>query len=129
MTSCSRTSCSSRRASTTTSPHTSGPGHARMFYVLTRDFKTFTYPPTTWQDTGYARIDSTVTKIDDYYYRFTKNEDGGAAGTLEAGKDIFLERSKVLTAPTTQSNWTRRPQHDLAADGHVHDASRDQPGR
>ncbi|MDY0908626.1 immunoglobulin-like domain-containing protein [Microbacterium sp. CFBP9034] len=89
--------------------HTSGPGHARMFYVLTRDFKTFTYPPTTWQDTGYARIDSTVTKIDDYYYRFTKNEDGGAAGTLEAGKDIFLERSKVLTAPTTQSSWTADP--------------------
>ncbi|WP_127473156.1 immunoglobulin-like domain-containing protein [Microbacterium sulfonylureivorans] len=89
--------------------HTSGPGHARMFYVLTRDFHTFTYPPTTWQDTGYARIDSTVTKIDDYYYRFTKNEDGGAAGTLEAGKDIFLERSKVLTAPTTQSSWTADP--------------------
>lgn len=89
--------------------HTSGPGHARMFYVLTRDFKTFTYPPTTWQDTGYARIDSTVTKIEDYYYRFTKNEDGGAAGTLEAGKDIFLERSKVLTAPTTQSSWTADP--------------------
>lgn len=89
--------------------HTSGPGHARMFYVLTRDFKTFTYPPATWQDTGYARIDSTVTKIDDYYYRFTKNEDGGAAGPLEAGKDIFLERSKVLTAPTTQSSWTADP--------------------
>ncbi len=89
--------------------HTSGPGHARMFYVLTRDFKTFTYPPATWQDTGYARIDSTVTKIDDYYYRFTKNEDGGAAGPLEIGKDIFLERSKVLTAPTTQSSWTADP--------------------
>ena len=89
--------------------HTSGPGHARMFYVLTRDFKTFTYPPTTWQDTGFARIDSTVTKIDDYYYRFTKNEDGGVAGTLEAGKDIFLERSKVLTAPTTQSSWSADP--------------------
>jgi hypothetical protein len=89
--------------------HTSGPGYARMFYVLTRDFKTYTYPPTTWQDTGYARIDSTVTKIDDYYYRFTKNEEGGAAGTLEAGKDIFLERSKVLTAPTTSSNWTADP--------------------
>jgi hypothetical protein len=89
--------------------HTSGPGYARMFYVLTRDFKTFTYPPATWQDTGYARIDSTVTKIDDYYYRFTKNEEGGAAGVLEAGKDIFMERSKVLTAPTSQSSWTADP--------------------
>lgn len=83
--------------------------YARMFYVLTRDFQTFTYPPATWQDTGYARIDSTVTKIGDYYYRFTKNEESGAAGILEAGKDIFMERSKVLTAPTTQSSWTADP--------------------
>ncbi|WP_194410560.1 immunoglobulin-like domain-containing protein [Microbacterium cremeum] len=84
--------------------------YARMFYVLTRDFKTFTYPPATWQDTGYARIDSTVTRIGDYYYRFTKNEESGAAGILEAGKDIFLERSKVLTSPTTQSNWSGNPE-------------------
>jgi hypothetical protein len=83
--------------------------YARMFYVLTRDFRTFTYPPASWQDTGYARIDSTVTKIGDFYYRFTKNEEGGAAGPLEAGKDIFLEKSKVLTAPTTQSNWSADP--------------------
>ncbi|MFK4762706.1 immunoglobulin-like domain-containing protein [Microbacterium sp. ZW T5_45] len=83
--------------------------YARMFYVTTRDFQTFTYPPTTWQDTGYARIDSTVTKIGEYYYRFTKNEESGAAGTLEAGKDIFLERSTVLTAPTTSSNWNADP--------------------
>jgi hypothetical protein len=84
--------------------------YARMFAVLTRDFRTFTYPPASWQDTGYARIDSTVTKIGDYYYRFTKNEESGAAGILEAGKDIFLERSKVLTAPTTQSSWTADPE-------------------
>jgi len=83
--------------------------YARMFAVTTRDFKTFTYPPATWQDTGYARIDSTVTKIGDYYYRFTKNEESGAAGPLEAGKDIFLERSKVLTAPTTTSSWSADP--------------------
>lgn len=83
--------------------------HARMFYVLTRDFQTFTYPPVEWQNTGHARIDSTVMKIDDYYYRFTKNEASGAADGLEAGKDIFMERSKVLTAPTTQSNWNADP--------------------
>ncbi|SMH41968.1 hypothetical protein SAMN06295885_1847 [Rathayibacter oskolensis] len=83
--------------------------YSRVFSVITRDFRTFTYPPTTWQDTGYARIDSTVTKIGDYYYRFTKNEEGGAAGTLEAGKDIFLEKSTVLTAPTTSSNWNADP--------------------
>lgn len=84
--------------------------HARVFYVLTRDFQTFTYPPVEWQNTGYARIDSTIQKIGDYYYRFTKNEESGAAGILEAGKDIFLERSKVLTAPTTQSNWNADPE-------------------
>jgi len=84
--------------------------HARMFAVITRDFRTFTAPPASWQDTGYARIDSTVTKIGDYYYRFTKNEDGGAAGALETGKDIFLERSKVLTAPTTTSDWNADPE-------------------
>jgi hypothetical protein len=83
--------------------------YARMFSVITRDFTTFTAPPASWQDTGYARIDSTVTKIGDTYYRFTKNEEGGAAGTLEAGKDIFLERSKVLTAPTTASSWSADP--------------------
>src|SRR5690606_37561164 len=56
--------------------HTSGDLYARMFAVVTRDFVTFSSPPATWQDTGYARIDSTVTKIGDYYYRFTKNEEG-----------------------------------------------------
>lgn len=84
--------------------------HARVFTVLTRDFRTFTYPPAEWQNTGYARIDSTVQKIGDYYYRFTKNEDGGAADGLERGKDIFLERSKVLTAKTTRSDWNANPE-------------------
>lgn len=83
---------------------TSGEGHARMFAVLTRDFTTFTAPPASWQDTGHARIDSTVQKIGEHYYRFTKNEAGDAADGLERGKDILLERSKVLTAPTTASN-------------------------
>ncbi|HWU22395.1 MAG TPA: immunoglobulin-like domain-containing protein [Nocardioides sp.] len=82
--------------------------YARGFYVLTRDFKTFTAPQL-WDDTGYARIDSTVIKIGDYYYRFTKNEESGAADGLEAGKDVFLERSKVLTSLTSHSSWTADP--------------------
>ena len=90
--------------------HTTGPGYARMFAVVTRDFVNFSSPPATWQDTGYARIDSTIQKIGDYYYRFSKNEDGGAADGLERGKDIFLERSKVLTAPTTESSWDADPE-------------------
>ena len=90
--------------------HTSGEGHAQMFAVLTRDFVTFTAPPASWQNTGHARIDSTVQKIGEYYYRFTKNEAGGAADGLERGKDIFLERSKVLTAPTSASDWDADPE-------------------
>lgn len=89
--------------------HTTGDLHARMFAVVTRDFVTFSSPPETWQDTGYPRIDSTVQKIGDHYYRFTKNEDGGPADGLERGKDIFLERSEVLTAPTTASDWDADP--------------------
>ncbi|WP_162893361.1 immunoglobulin-like domain-containing protein [Microbacterium halotolerans] len=89
--------------------HTTGDLHARMFAVVTRDFVNFSSPPTTWQDTGFSRIDSTIEKIGDYYYRFSKNEDGGAADGLERGKDIFLERSSVLTAPTTETSWSADP--------------------
>ena len=89
--------------------HTQTDWHAQMFYVITRDFKHFTYPPAEWQNTGHSRIDSTIMKIDDYYYRFTKNEAGDPADGLERGKDIFLERSSVLTAPTYQSDPTANP--------------------
>jgi hypothetical protein len=92
------------------SAHTVTDNRAQMFYVLTRDFKTFTYPPTVWQNTGHSRIDSTVIKIDDYYYRFTKNEGGGTADGLERGNDVFLEKSKVLTAQTFGSNPTADPE-------------------
>lgn len=65
--------------------------------------------PQMWQDTGYSRIDSTVRKIGGYY-RFTKNEQGGAAGDyITTGKSIFLERSKVLTAPTTGASPGQDP--------------------
>ncbi len=80
-----------------------------MRYAITRDFVNFTEPQM-WQDTGYSRIDSTVRKIGGYYYRFTKNEQGGAAGDyITTGKSIFLERSKVLTAPTTEASPGQDP--------------------
>src|SRR5699024_7945004 len=66
--------------------------------------------PASWQNTGRARIDSTVQKIGEYYYRFTKNEAGDAADGLERGKDVFLERSTVLTAPTSASDWDADPE-------------------
>ena len=73
-------------------------------YAITRDFKTFT-PAKDWQDTGYSRIDSTVFKIGSYYYRMTKNEENGAAGSYVVdGKSTFLERSKCLTCTTSSSD-------------------------
>lgn len=79
--------------------------YTQVFAVLTRDFKTFTYPPFHWENTGYGRIDSHVFQIGDYYYRLTKNEEGGAGGPyLPGGKMTFLERSKVLTSTTTETS-------------------------
>ena len=73
-------------------------------YAITRDFRTFT-PAKDWQDTGYSRIDSTVFKIGSYYYRMTKNEESGAAGSYVVdGKSTFLERSKCLTCTTSSSD-------------------------
>lgn len=83
--------------------------YAQVRYSITRDFVNFTEPQT-WQDTGYSRIDSTVRKIGGYYYRLTKNEEGGAAGQyITTGKSVFLERSKVLTAPTTKADPNQDP--------------------
>ena len=79
-------------------------------YVITRDFKTFTAPPVNWQDTKYSRIDSTVFKLGEYYYRLTKNEESGAAGSyITTGKSGFLERSKVLTSITSQASPDNDP--------------------
>lgn len=88
-----------------------GGAYNEVHYVITRDFRTFTAPPVQWQDTGYSRIDSTVFKIGDYYYRLTKNEENGDAGEyIKTGKSTFLERSKVLTAPTTEASPDTDPE-------------------
>lgn len=88
-----------------------GGAYNEVHYVITRDFRTFTAPPVQWQDTGYSRIDSTVFKIGDYYYRLTKNEESGDAGEyIKTGKSTFLERSKVLTAPTTEASPDTDPE-------------------
>ena len=93
-----------------TNPTTSHSSYAQVRYAITRDFVHFT-PPSKWQDTGYARIDSTVMKIGSYYYRLTKNEEDGSAGNyITTGKSIFLERSKHLTAPTTESSPDQDPE-------------------
>lgn len=87
-----------------------GYGYTQVFAVVTRDFKTFSYPPAHWQNTGYSRIDSHVFQIGDYYYRLTKTDEGGSAGPyLPNGKMTFLERSKVLTSATTETSPTVDP--------------------
>ncbi|KAF2680445.1 glycoside hydrolase family 43 protein [Lentithecium fluviatile CBS 122367] len=79
--------------------HTGSTYH-RMLYATTRDFVTFSEPQI-WQDAGMSRIDSTVIKEGDNFFRFTKDE--GASGTGCA--DIIQERSTSLR--TTLSSWTQ----------------------
>jgi beta-xylosidase len=79
--------------------HTGSTYH-RMLYVTTRDFVTFS-APVVWQDAGMSRIDSTVLKEGNNFFRFTKDE--GASGT--GCSDIIQERSSSLRA--TLDSWTQ----------------------
>ncbi|EXF77097.1 glycosyl hydrolase family 43 [Colletotrichum fioriniae PJ7] len=76
-----------------------GSTYHRMLYATTRDFVTFS-ETSIWQDAGMSRIDSTVIKSTDTYYRFTKDE--GASGT--GCSDIIQESSTSLRA--TLDSWT-----------------------
>ena len=76
-----------------------GPGNQQMWYTTTRDFRTFA-PPAVWQNPApQSRIDTTVIKVGDWYYRFTKNEAGNAAS------DVFSEKNRNLR-DTNIANWT-----------------------
>lgn len=66
-------------------------------YTTTRDFVTFTEAQI-WQP-GEWRIDCTVKKVGDWYYRFTKSIDKAHNNC----HDIVQERSKNLRAP--QNEW------------------------
>ncbi|WP_182525364.1 family 43 glycosylhydrolase [Nocardioides dongkuii] len=75
------------------------PGHTgntynRMLYATTRDFVTFSEAKV-WQDIGTSRIDSTVIKEGETYYRFTKDEGAGSTGC----SDIIQEKNDSLTEP------------------------------
>ncbi|GAB2497871.1 family 43 glycosylhydrolase [Promicromonospora xylanilytica] len=74
-------------------PDHTGSAYNRMLYATTRDFVTFSEAKV-WQDRGESRIDSTVIKENDTYYRFTKDEGGGGTGC----SDIIQEKSPTLTA-------------------------------
>lgn len=73
-------------------PDHTGDSYHRMLYSLTRDFVTFSEAKI-WQDTGDARIDTTVLKSGDTLYRFTKDE-GAATGCT----DIIQESATRLLA-------------------------------
>ncbi len=75
------------------------PGNQQMWFATTRDFRTFS-APAVWQDPyPQSRIDTTVIKVGDWFYRFTKNEAGNA------GSDVFSEKHTQLR-DTNLANWT-----------------------
>ena len=80
-------------------PDHTGSAYNRMLYATTRDFVTFSEAKI-WQDRGESRIDSTVIKENDTYYRFTKDEGGGGTGC----SDIIQEKSPTLTAVDLPGN-------------------------
>lgn len=74
----------------------------RIYYCKTRDFYTFTEPQI-WIDNTWGTIDTTVIKGDDNkYYRFSKNEDGGAKYIYEEVADSLLGEWKGV-------GWTNDP--------------------
>lgn len=81
----------------------------RMMYVTTDDFRTFSEPQV-WSDvkrgTGRGLIDSTVAKVDDTYYRFTKDE---ASMTIRQEKSTDLLATYSGALPGTEGaadEWT-----------------------
>ncbi|KAI6455428.1 hypothetical protein MCOR16_009370 [Pyricularia oryzae] len=83
-----------------TDPNRTEATYHRMLYVTTRDFVTFSETKI-WQDAGMSRIDSTVVKDGETYYRFTKDEGAGGTGCT----DIIQERSDSLRANLT--GWSQ----------------------
>ena len=77
-------------------------GKQRIYYCKTRDFYTFT-DPQIWIENTWGTIDTTVIKGDDgKYYRFSKNEDGGAKYIYEEVADSLLGEWKGV-------GWTTDP--------------------
>ena len=74
-------------------------GNAQLWYVVTRDFQTFSAPHVWQNPSPLSRIDTTAIKVGGTYYRVTKNEAGNAAS------DIFSEKNtNFLDSDIT--HWT-----------------------
>ncbi|MBC9730383.1 RICIN domain-containing protein [Streptomyces sp. TRM68367] len=80
-------------------PDHTGSSYNRMMYATTQDFRTFS-PAREWYNPGYSVIDSTVLEHNGTYYRYTKDERGGAT----CGKYITSHTSTSLTS----TNWRRQ---------------------
>ncbi|CAF3565142.1 hypothetical protein SNK03_006672 [Fusarium graminearum] len=80
-----------------TADHSDNSYH-RMMYSLTRDFVTFSEAKI-WQDSKTSRIDTTVLKSGNSFYRFTKDE-----GSVSGCTDIIQEKSSTLLADV--SKWS-----------------------
>jgi hypothetical protein len=74
-------------------PNHTGNSYHRMMYATTRDFRTFSAAQV-WVDKGYSTIDSTLTRHNGTYYRYTKDERGAAQSAC--GKFILAERSATV---------------------------------
>lgn len=74
-----------------------GNAKQRVYYATTRDFYTFSAAKVWIEESG-SVIDTTVIKSGDYYYRYTKNEDGNTNVYGTPSKRVYCERSKSLTS-------------------------------
>src|SRR5690606_28016071 len=81
----------------------------RMMYATTDDFVTFSEPQI-WTDVrrggGKGMIDSTVAKVDDTYYRFTKDE-ASMTLRLEKSTDLLATINDALPGTTAPADeWS-----------------------
>lgn len=72
-------------------------GRQRLYYATTSDFDEFSEPEV-WIEEAGSVIDTTVIKVGEYYYRYTKNEDDNANRYGTGSKHVYCERSKSLTS-------------------------------
>ncbi len=82
----------------------------RMYYVITRDFKTFSKAKVFF-DVGFNVIDATVVKDDNRYLMFMKNETLNPCEKnirLSVSNDLFKGFAKV-SAPITGDYWAEGP--------------------
>jgi hypothetical protein len=81
-----------------------------MYYVLTKDFRTFTHPRILY-DKGFSVIDATIHKSGKEYIMFLKNEnDAPVEKNLRIATSKNVEKGySEPTAPITGKYWAEGP--------------------